>query len=72
MTRPENFDFRALDEQAALAALAHDEGWLVPPAEVGRVALRPWQQAVFWGLRIYIAAMLVALAAGFAAFTAGT
>ena len=58
-------------DDAELTAIAHDEGWLVPPAEVTRVALRPWQQAVFWGLRVYIAAMLVVMAIGFAHVAAG-
>jgi hypothetical protein len=63
---------RQPDDDAALTAIAHDEGWLVPPAEVTRVALRPWQQAVFWGLRVYIAVMLVVMAIGFARVAAGT
>ena len=58
-------------DDAELTSIAHDEGWLVPPAEVTRVALRPWQQAVFWGLRVYIAAMLVVMAIGFAHVAAG-
>jgi hypothetical protein len=62
---------RQPDDDAALTAIAHDEGWLVPPAEVTRVALRPWQQAVFWGLRAYIAVMLVVMAIGFARVAAG-
>lgn len=59
------------DDDAALTAIAHDEGWLVPPAEVTRVALRPWQQAVFWGLRAYILVMLVVMAIGFARVAVG-
>lgn len=59
------------DDDAELNAVAHDEGWVVPPAEVTRVALRPWQQAVFWGLRVYIVVMLVAMAVGFAKVAAG-
>jgi hypothetical protein len=62
---------REPNDDAELTAIAHDEGWLVPPAEVTRVALRPWQQAVFWGLRVYIAAMLVVMAIGFAHVAAG-
>jgi hypothetical protein len=62
---------RQPDDDAALTAIAHDEGWLVPPAEVTRVALRPWQQAVFWSLRVYIAVMLVVMAIGFAHVAAG-
>ena len=48
-----------------LDAIAVREGWHVPPPEVTRVVLRPWQQAVFWGLRIYIVAMLAVIAVGF-------
>jgi predicted cobalt transporter CbtA len=33
---------------------------------VTRVSLRPWQQAVFWGLRVYIVVMLGVMAVGFA------
>ena len=62
---------RPLSEEAELKAVARDEGWLVPPAEVTRVALRPWQQAVFWGLRVYIVVMLTVLAIGFAHVAAG-
>jgi hypothetical protein len=53
------------DFEDALAALAMEENWLAPPMEIGRVALRPWQQAVFWGLRIYITVMLVVMGWGF-------
>jgi hypothetical protein len=63
---------RLYDDDAELNAIAHDEGWLVPPAEVTRVALRPWQQAVFWGLRVYIVVMLVVMAIGFARVAAGS
>jgi hypothetical protein len=62
---------RQPDDDAALTAIAHDEGWLVPPAEVTSVALRPWQQVVFWGLRVYIVVMLVVMAIGFARVAAG-
>jgi len=62
---------RRQDDDAELSLLAQDEGWLVPPAEVTRVALRPWQQAVFWGLRVYIVVMLVVMAVGFAKVAAG-
>jgi hypothetical protein len=61
-----------LDDDGALNAIAHDEGWLMPPTEVTRVALRPWQQAVFWGLRVYIAVMLVVMAIGFARVATGS
>ena len=55
-----------MDEMSDLHAIARDEGWYVPPPEVTRVALRPWQQAVFWGLRAYIVVMLAVMAVGFA------
>lgn len=43
----------------ALARLLHQEGWDQPLAEVHMVHLKPWQQAVFWGLRAYIVVMLL-------------
>lgn len=51
--------------------LARTEGWHVPPPEVSRIVLRPWQQAVFWGLRLYIVAMLAVIIVGFAHFASG-
>lgn len=51
--------------QSDLDAIAVHEGWHVPPPEVARVVLRSWQQAVFWGLRIYIVVMLAVMAIGF-------
>jgi hypothetical protein len=59
------------DEAAELDTIVHSEGWLTPPAEVRRVALRPWQQVVFWGLRVYIVVMLVIMAIGFAHVAGG-
>lgn len=53
------------DSEYALAALAEQENWLAPPMEITRVVLRPWQQAVFWGLRLYIMVMLTVMAWGF-------
>lgn len=53
-------------DKSDLHAIAQSEGWHIPPAEVSRTVLRPWQQAVFWGLRIYIVAMLAVMAVGFA------
>lgn len=58
-------------EQSDLKTIAVREGWHVPPPEVTRVVLRPWQQAVFWGLRIYIVAMLAVMAVGFAQVAVG-
>ncbi len=53
------------DTEDALAALAEQENWLAPPTEITRVVLRPWQQVVFWGLRLYILVMLVVMGWGF-------
>jgi hypothetical protein len=53
------------DAGADIAAIAHAEGWLMPPAEITRIHLRPWQQAVFWGLRLYIGVMLIVMIWGF-------
>lgn len=54
-----------------LDAVARSEDWHVPPPEVSRVILRPWQQAVFWGLRIYVVVMLAVMAVGFARVAGG-
>jgi hypothetical protein len=59
---------RMLDDRSELNAIAEVEGWGVPPPEVARVVLHPWQQAVFWGLRVYIVVMLAIVAIGFAQF----
>lgn len=53
------------DDTVELNAIAHSEGWLTPPAEVTRITLKPWQQAVFWGLRVYIIVMLIIMGFGF-------
>jgi hypothetical protein len=53
------------ESEDALATLAQEENWLAPPMEIGPVVLRPWQQAVFWGLRIYIVVMLAVTGWGF-------
>ena len=47
--------------QSELAAIARGEDWLKPLPEIRRVVLHPWQQAVFWGLRLYIVAMLAVI-----------
>lgn len=52
------------DSGPAIAAIAQSEGWLEPPRLIERVTLRPWQRAVFWGLRVYIAIMLVVMGWG--------
>jgi len=53
------------DDDMAIAAIARDEGWLTPLTPIERIRLRPWQQAVFWGLRLYIVVMLVIMGWGF-------
>ena len=53
------------DHKDILAALAQDESWLEPPLEITRLILQPWQQAVFWGLRLYILVMLAVMGWGF-------
>ena len=45
--------------QAELAQLLHEEGWDKPLAPVAPKTLKPWQQVVFWGLRLYIVVMLI-------------
>ncbi len=45
--------------QAELAQLLREEGWDKPLAPVALKTLKPWQQAVFWGLRLYIVVMLI-------------
>jgi hypothetical protein len=42
-----------------LSGLLNDEGWDVPLPPVHRQQLKPWQQWVFWGLRIYVVIMCV-------------
>ena len=41
----------------AVHRLITDEGWDQPMAEVTRVRLTTSQQAVFWGLRVYVVLM---------------
>jgi hypothetical protein len=61
-----------LVENDDFQALARREGWHVPPLEVRPIRHRAWQQAVFWGLRLYIVVMLGVMAVGFAHVTAGS
>lgn len=56
-------------DEDELNDLAVSEGWLTPPAEVTRAALKPWQQTIFWTLRVYILVMLIVMAVGFARST---
>jgi hypothetical protein len=58
------------DDRSDLDSIARSEGWHEPPVEVTRVVLRPWQQAVFWALRLYIVAMLAVIVVGFVQFAA--
>ncbi len=60
-----DLDRAARDNSADIAAIARTEGWLTPLMPIERVALRPWQQAVFWGLRLYIGVMLIIMGWGF-------
>lgn len=62
---------RPEDREEDLTAIGHGEGWYEPPREVTPVVLRPWQQAVFWGLRVYIVVMLAVRVVGFAKVAAG-
>ena len=66
-----DLDRTAHDSRADIAAIAHSEGWLTPLMPIERVALRPWQQAVFWGLRFYIGVMLIIMGWGFFHAAAG-
>lgn len=40
-------------------ALLAQEAWDHPLPPVTRARFRPWQQVVFWGLRLYIVVMLI-------------
>lgn len=60
-----DLDRNVHDSSADITTLAHAEGWLTPLRPIERVALRPWQQAVFWGLRLYIGVMLIIMGWGF-------
>ena len=39
--------------------LLREEAWDHPLPEVRRIRLRPWQGMVFWGLRAYVAVMVI-------------
>ncbi len=60
-----DLDRNAHDSSADIAAIAHAEGWLTPLIPIQRVRLRPWQKAIFWGLRLYIGVMLIIMGWGF-------
>ncbi len=53
-------------DHAELARLLREEGWdrNLPP--VTPKTLKAWQQAVFWGLRLYIVVMLLVVIWAFA------
>ncbi len=65
-------DWPPHNHEADFKSVALSEGWHELPREVTRIRLRPWQQAVFWGLRIYIVVMLVVMVIGFARVAAGS
>lgn len=44
-------------DHEAVHRLITDEGWDQPMPEVRRIRLSPRQQAVFWGLRVYVVVM---------------
>jgi len=60
------------DRDADLTGIGLSEGWYEAPREVARISLRPWQQAVFWGLRVYIVVMLAVMVVGFARVALGS
>ncbi|OBS08411.1 hypothetical protein [Acidihalobacter prosperus] len=39
--------------------LLSEENWLAPLPEVRPIKLKPWQETVFWGLRLYVLVMLL-------------
>ena len=44
-------------DQVVIRRLIENEGWDKPLPEVRRVQLNGRQQAVFWGLRLYVVVM---------------
>ncbi len=60
-------DFQAHE----IHALLQHERWDVPLAEVKRTRLTPGQQAVFWGLRVYVVVMTVVVVWAFLHGAAG-
>lgn len=64
---------KQLDEfdHDAVHRLIVAEGWDQPMAEVTRIRLSAWQQAVFWGLRIYVVVMTAVVAWAFLHGAAG-
>ena len=60
-------DFQAQE----IRRLLEQERWDVPLAEVQRTCLSPAQQAVFWGLRVYVLVMTVVVVWAFLHGAAG-
>ena len=60
-------DFQAQE----IRRLLEQERWDVPLAEVRRTRLSPAQQAVFWGLRVYVLVMTVVVVWAFLHGAAG-
>ena len=60
-------DFQAQE----IRRLLEQERWDVPLGEVRRTRLTPTQQAVFWGLRVYVLVMTVVVVWAFLHGAAG-
>ena len=60
-------DFQAQE----IRRLLEQERWDVPLGEVKRTRLTPAQQAVFWGLRVYVLVMTVVVVWAFLHGAAG-
>ena len=60
-------DFQAQE----IRRLLEQERWEVPLGEVRRTRLTPTQQAVFWGLRVYVLVMTVVVVWAFLHGAAG-
>ncbi len=57
-------DFDAYDD-TAIERLLHEEGWDRPLPPIARQKPAGWYRVAFWGLQVYIAVMLVAVAVSF-------
>ena len=66
------YDRSPPDSEEDLQAVAQNEGWYEPRRQVTRIVLRPWQQAVFWGLRVYVVVMLAVMVVGFVRVAVGS
>ncbi|MGC9162902.1 MAG: hypothetical protein ACP5F9_05070 [Thiomonas sp.] len=58
-------------DPADIRRLIEREGWEKPLPPVERVQLTPWQQAVFWGLRLYVVVMTAVVVWAFVHGAAG-